>query len=86
MSDLVKRLRVWAKTDTATSEFAPDEHIAWQAADRIAELEAEVKQARKTGSYWKENLNLANTRITELEAENEALRKAMNTPEPPEQP
>jgi hypothetical protein len=38
MTTLDERLRTAARNQT---EFTPDQHICWQAADRIAELEAE---------------------------------------------
>jgi hypothetical protein len=68
MSDLVERLRVMAKFQTVQSEFGPDEHIAWHAADRIEELETVFK-------------TIAHTPVAKLAEENQRLKATIKEPE-----
>ena len=76
MSDprnLTKRLRAWAKTDTVASEFAPDEHIAWQAAneietlrERVRELENQVTEIPTTLRRYKIRAEAAESKVERL--------------------
>ena len=43
MTTLDERLRTAARNQT---EFTPDQHICWQAADRIKQLEAQIEAVK----------------------------------------
>ena len=56
MSDLVERLRNMARFNDRR-EFGADykDHIHWQAADRIDQLEQARDEARELAEVWREN-------------------------------
>ena len=68
--DLAKRLRdaAYRAKREYPEVFRVSEEIAYEAADRIEKLEAEVSTARRTSKYWKMEHLEGNKRIEQLEA------------------
>jgi hypothetical protein len=68
MSSLIKRLRAIAESQVRDSEYAPDETIAWEAADRIKELERKYRMQKTVNQDQSESYE---KRIKGLEAQSE---------------
>lgn len=77
IEELVKGLRVLAEVQTGMGTSEPEDHIAWEAADEIERLRAELAAERERANDFQFSAQTWEMAATSLHTKNAKLRKAM---------